>query len=93
MPPGPRDAAPRTPTWEGVDRELFESLRELRASIARERSVPPYVIFSDASLREMARHLPRTPDEFLAIHGVGEKKPEDLGEAFLEHILAHMQDA
>jgi len=73
-------------SWEGVDRDLFERLRELRTALARERNVPPYVIFSDASLRDMARLRPASEAEFLRVHGVGEKKLADLGEAFLECI-------
>jgi ATP-dependent DNA helicase RecQ len=73
-------------SWEGVDRDLFERLRALRTELARERNVPPYVIFSDASLRDMARLQPRTDEEFLRVHGVGEKKLANLGPAFLECI-------
>lgn len=76
-------------SWEGVDRDLFESLRRLRTQMARERSVPPYVIFSDAALREMARQRPLTGPAFLSIHGVGEKKLSDFGDIFMAHIRAH----
>jgi len=84
-----RTTAREAASWEDVDRDLFESLRELRTELARERDVPPYVIFSDASLQDMARKLPATPAEFLAVHGVGDKKLADLGEAFLECIAAY----
>ncbi len=73
-------------SWEGVDREMFEDLRALRTRLARERNVPPYVIFSDASLRDMARKKPVSPEQFLQVHGVGEKKLADLGETFLSCI-------
>jgi ATP-dependent DNA helicase RecQ len=73
-------------SWEGVDRDLFERLRELRRKRAEERGVPAYVIFGDATLREMARSRPSTPDELLAVKGVGEKKLADHGEAFLAAI-------
>jgi len=76
-------------SWDGVSRDLFETLRELRRRIAEERGVPPYVVFSDASLRDMARLLPRNPAEFLAVHGVGEKKLVDLGPQFLDAIRQH----
>ncbi|MDA2928083.1 DNA helicase RecQ, partial [Acidobacteria bacterium AH-259-G07] len=76
-------------SWEGVDGDLFESLRRLRTQMARERSVPPYVIFSDAALREMARRRPLTGPGFLSIHGVGEKKLSDFGDIFMAHIRAH----
>ncbi len=75
--------------WIGVDRELFESLRALRRDIAHQRHVPPFVIFSDATLRDMARRKPTSPDSFLAIHGVGEKKLADFGDTFMACIKAH----
>ncbi len=75
-------------SWEGVDRDLFERLRILRTELARERNVPPYVIFGDASLRDMARRRPANREEFLQVHGVGEKKLADLGELFLACIGA-----
>jgi ATP-dependent DNA helicase RecQ len=73
-------------SWEGVDRELFERLRELRRELADEKSVPAYVVFGDASLRDMARQRPGTPAEFLEVHGVGQKKAADYGEVFLAAI-------
>jgi ATP-dependent DNA helicase RecQ len=78
-----------TESWEGVDRALFDRLRAVRLEIARERSVPPYVIFHDATLREMARLKPRSMGALRAVYGVGERKAEDLGAAFLEAIATH----
>ncbi|MFH1730637.1 MAG: DNA helicase RecQ [Planctomycetota bacterium] len=75
--------------WIGVDRGLFESLRVLRKRIADQRHVPPFVIFSDASLRLMARRKPTTTEAFLAVNGVGQKKLADFGEAFLTCIESH----
>jgi ATP-dependent DNA helicase RecQ len=72
--------------WEGVDRDLFERLRAERLAIARERGVPPYVIFHDATLREMARLRPASLPELLQVKGVGARKAQDLGERFLEAI-------
>jgi ATP-dependent DNA helicase RecQ len=77
-------------SWEGVDRDLFESLRELRREVAEERNVPPYVVFGDASLRDMARLRPRSAVEFLAVYGVGDRKLKDLGPLFLARIAAHL---
>ena len=71
---------------EEYDRELFAVLRELRREIARERDVPPYVVFSDAVLRAMARQVPRTAAQLRAISGVGEKKLADFGARFLAAI-------
>ena len=68
------------------DRVLFETLRGLRRHIADERGVPPYLIFSDASLRDMARLRPRTPAAFLEVKGVGEWKAGEFGERFLAAI-------
>jgi len=84
-----RTTAREAASWEGVDRDLFERLRELRTELARARDVPPYVIFSDASLRDMARKRPTTPEAFIEVHGVGDKKLADLGDAFIACILGH----
>jgi ATP-dependent DNA helicase RecQ len=73
-------------SWEGVDRGLFESLRELRRRIADERNVPPYVVFGDATLRDLARVRPGSLDSFARIRGVGERKLRDLGETFVREI-------
>ena len=91
----PRKDAPRarsrvdTESWEGVDRTLFERLRAVRLETARERAVPPYVIFHDATLREMARLRPASLDAFRAVKGVGARKADDLGERFLSAIREH----
>ncbi len=79
---------PRAETegWEGVDRDLFERLRALRLTVARARGVPPYVIFHDTTLRELARLKPTTIDALRHVYGVGAKKADDLGPAVLEAI-------
>jgi ATP-dependent DNA helicase RecQ len=76
---------------EAYDRELFAVLRALRREIAAERDVPPYVVFSDAVLRAMAREVPRTPAQLRSISGVGEKKLADFGTRFLEAIAVLRQ--
>ncbi len=58
----------------------------MRLDVARERGVPPYVIFHDATLREMARIRPETLDAMRTVKGVGARKAEDLGEMFLAVI-------
>lgn len=68
------------------ERVLFERLRTLRANIAREEKVPPYIVFSDKSLTYMCRNRPGTREEMLSIPGVGEYKYEKYGAAFLEII-------
>lgn len=66
--------------------ELFEALRSLRTRLAREQQVPPYLIFNNATLEDMCRKRPTTPNELLEVSGVGAKKAERYGEAFLEVI-------
>jgi ATP-dependent DNA helicase RecQ len=66
--------------------DLFEHLRALRLHLARERGVPPYVIFHDTTLRDMAERRPKTFQELQHIYGVGEKKAESFGDAFLDAI-------
>jgi ATP-dependent DNA helicase RecQ len=80
------------PGWEGVDRELFEALRTLRRAIADERGVPPFVIFGDMTLRELARVRPVTAEAFLSVKGVGERKQADFGERFVAAIAAHCKE-
>ncbi|HEX6961015.1 MAG TPA: RecQ family ATP-dependent DNA helicase, partial [Lacipirellula sp.] len=76
-------------SWEGVDRGLFEELRKLRTGIAADRAVPPYVVFGDAALRDMARRRPSSLSAFLDVRGVGERKRDDYGQAFVEAIVSY----
>jgi ATP-dependent DNA helicase RecQ len=73
-------------SWEGVDRGLFEHLRGVRRELAKERGVPPYVIFGDVALRDMARQRPGSPQAFRRVHGVGIAKLTQFGERFIEAI-------
>ena len=88
----PRKDAPRlkakieSESWQDVDRDLFERLRAVRLQIARSRGVPPYVIFHDATLREMARLRPTSISALLTVKGIGARKADDLGETFLAAI-------
>ena len=84
----PRRSRIETESWQDVDRELFERLRALRLEIARARGVPPYVIFHDTTLREMARLKPQSTDALMHVRGVGARKAHDLGEAFVAVIAA-----
>jgi ATP-dependent DNA helicase RecQ len=92
----PRNGLPRmqsrveAESWQDVDRTLFERLRAVRLEIARSRGVPPYVIFHDATLREMARIRPTSLDALLTVKGVGARKADDLGEVFLEAIRVQL---
>jgi len=73
------------------DELLFEKLRALRKELADAQGVPPYVVFSDVSLRQMARSYPQTSAEFRGISGVGETKLKAYGRAFMEEIAAHLR--
>jgi ATP-dependent DNA helicase RecQ len=75
-------------SWEGVDRDLFDRLRALRLRVARERGVPPYVIFHDTTLRELARLKPATLEALRHVYGVGERKAEDYGSMLLSEIAS-----
>jgi ATP-dependent DNA helicase RecQ len=70
----------------GEETELFDRLRALRKRLADERKVPAYVVFSDRTLQAMAAQRPCTADGLLEIHGVGQKKLEEYGDAFLAEI-------
>ena len=73
------------------DEVLFERLRQLRKRLADERAVPPYIVFSDVSLRQMARSYPASEREFARISGVGETKLREFGDLFLADIADHLR--
>ncbi|MGF1693340.1 ATP-dependent DNA helicase RecQ [Photobacterium kagoshimensis] len=72
------------------DKKLFAKLRKLRKAIADEDDLPPYVVFNDASLMEMAEKLPTSAGALLAVNGVGQRKLEKYGQAFLTVIEEHL---
>ncbi len=76
----------RSTSSDDVDLSLFEHLRKLRREIALKQNVPPFIIFSDVTLQEMARLKPLTLAEFRHIKGVGETKLKTLCPQFLEEI-------
>lgn len=78
-----------TASWEGVDSVLFERLRNLRKKTADQQHVPPYVVFSDATLRELARVRPSTLEKMRYLYGIGDAKIRDYGDAFLAAIQDH----
>jgi len=80
------------PVAQAHDAKLFEQLRALRAKLADQRGLPPYVIFHDRSLIEMATWLPRTPGELAQIYGVGQRKIEQYGPRFLPVIQAYCKE-
>ncbi len=79
--------APGVDDVPGVDDsrdDLFEALRAVRLGLARERGVPPYVIFHDTTLRDMVERRPKTLEDLHEVYGVGAKKAADFGDAFLD---------
>ena len=74
------------------ERELFEVLRALRRSIASELGVPPYVVFGDVTLEELARVRPSSAARLLEVRGIGERKRDAFGERFCAAIAAHCRE-
>ena len=72
------------------DKKLFAKLRKLRKSIADEENIPPFVVFNDATLIEMAEQCPVRANDLLLINGVGERKLERFGDAFMALIREHL---
>ncbi|MAM68734.1 MAG: DNA helicase RecQ [Rhodospirillaceae bacterium] len=85
-----RQPAPGPADLNDVESELFFILKELRLRIAQDNKVPPYVIFPDKTLADMARRQPRTPDDFAQIHGVGQAKLEKFSNPFLTEIVCFL---
>jgi len=89
-PPAAQESAKRPGGAAACDEGLFERLRDLRKRLADERGVPPYVIFSDVTLRQMARRYPAGEEELARISGVGERKLKDFGSLFLGAIADYL---
>jgi len=68
------------------DTNIFEKLRSLRTEIAEEKNIPPYIVFSDKTLKDLSVKLPESKEDMLAVHGIGEVKYERYGEQFLTLI-------
>jgi len=91
-----RPVAPTEPAKHRIgeiacDEALFEKLRGLRKQLADERGVPPYIVFSDVSLRQMARFYPANEQELSRVSGVGDRKLREFGDVFLREIAAHLR--
>ena len=84
--------APEASELPPASRALFEELRKLRRAIAEERNVPPYIIFNDYTLKEIAARVPVDGQEFLMISGVGEMKAKEYGVQFLSLIRSFSKD-
>ena len=83
-----KKAAARKPAVDlgEYDAEIFEQLKGLRMEIAQTNNIPPYIVFSDKTLKELSIKLPRSKEEMLEVHGIGEVKFERYGEEFLEML-------
>ena len=79
-------------SWVGVERDLFETLRTWRYELAKQTGKPPYVIFSDETLRQLARVRPSTSEAFRLIYGIGETKLTTLGPLVLPIIKAYCEE-
>jgi ATP-dependent DNA helicase RecQ len=77
-------------SWDGVDRDLFDILRQLRREEATQRAVPAYIVFGDATLRDMARLRPTSLEQLLEVRGVGQKKLADFGQQFVDCITNYL---
>ena len=82
----------KQPAHRKYDKDLFARLRFLRKQIADSENIPPYIVFNDATLQEMAEFMPETENEMLQINGVGERKLERFGNAFLGLIKEHLNN-
>jgi ATP-dependent DNA helicase RecQ len=76
-------------SWEGVDHELFEALRVLRRGLAGARGWPPYRVFGDVTLRELARVRPSSLERMRSVTGIGDAKLRDFGQTFFDAIEEH----
>jgi ATP-dependent DNA helicase RecQ len=83
---GKKEAPPGSDSLNSEEEQLYACLKQLRLKLAREQQVPPYVIFSDKTLRHMASLQPHDDQSLLSVHGVGAKKAEQYGTTFLSRI-------
>jgi len=81
-----KEANISTVSWDGVDRGLFEHLRSVRRDLAAKASAPAFVIFSDRTLRDLARRRPTQRHTFQAVHGIGDAKIKKFGKQFCQEI-------
>jgi len=86
------DSIERATVAKAYDAKLFEILKTLRKQIAREKELPPYVIFQDPSLEEMATIYPTTREELASVNGVGMGKVNKFGKEFLEVIQKYVDE-
>ncbi len=82
-----KEKKPKTKKDRQPNDSLFEVLRKLRLKIAKDEGVPPYIVFNDATLKEMVAHKPTYDEAFLDVDGVGKAKLEKYGDLFMNEIL------
>lgn len=90
IPQTPQDLQPKA-SWAEAE-QLFDRLRLLRKRLADAQNVPPYVVFTDSSLRQMSQKRPQTLDQFAQISGVGRLKLEQYGETFTQEVRQYCQE-
>lgn len=81
-----KEKVPYIVDGEDYDEELFNHLKKVRLELSKKRNIPPFIIFSDASLKDMAIYKPRSEEDFLKIKGVGDKKLMQYGDIFIAGI-------
>lgn len=74
--------------FDDYDVDTYDKLRDLRTKIASEKGIPPYIVFSDKTLKDLSNKQPQDKEEMLAVHGIGEVKFERYGKAFLDVLQA-----
>jgi ATP-dependent DNA helicase RecQ len=100
----PRKVAPRTKKkrrrsaavvadLDAADQALFASLRSVRLQLAQSENIPPYMVFGDKTLKQMAQNKPDTPEAFLGLNGVGAIKLDKYGSVFLDAVDAYCKNA
>ncbi len=77
------EAKKKVTYFDDYDVEMYDKLRTLRTQIASEKGIPPYIVFSDKTLKDLSSKVPQNKEEMLEVHGIGEVKFERYGEAFL----------
>ncbi len=82
------EAKKRVTYFDDYDVEIYDKLRELRTQIANEKGIPPYIVFSDKTLKDLSNKQPQSKEEMLKVHGIGEVKFERYGEAFLSLLTS-----
>ncbi|WP_309497353.1 DNA helicase RecQ [Sulfurovum sp.] len=78
------EAKKKVSYFDDYDVDMYDKLRDLRKEIASKKGIPPYIVFSDKTLKDLSNKQPQDKDEMLAVHGIGEVKYERYGKAFLE---------